>query len=147
MSRQTFITNSFFANASEESVRFVVLSLPQKTAEIKLVSENRKLNSIRLQCLHAEQEAYQVDISLLFLSNEYTQVNLHVAYIDGHTFNHDNKIKQAMLNFESFLQAAVNGEHTFYRQIAKEQKASANFLHAIEVAIASITGLAVWKKV
>ncbi len=113
MSRQTFITNSFFANASEESVRFVVLSLPQKTAEIKLVSENRKLNTIKLQCLHAAEEAYHVDVSLLFLNNEYTQVNLHVAYTDGHSFNHDNKIKQAMLNFESFLQAAINGENAF----------------------------------
>ena len=115
MSRQTFVSNTFFVNASEETTRFILLSLPKKTNEISFVSENNKLNVTRFNHQAPNQDNYQVDVSLLPMNNEYTQVNIHVGYIDGHSFTNNNTIKQVLVQFEYSIQAALRGDATFFQ--------------------------------
>jgi hypothetical protein len=147
MSRQTFVSNSFFVHASEETTRFILLSLPQKTNDIQFVSENNKINVTRFTFQPQDQENYQVDISLLPMNNEYTQVNLHIGYIDGHTFSHKSNIKQALVQFEYSIQAAIRGDISFFQPKVVEEKNSMSLLPALELIAGFISNLFLWKKV
>ncbi len=147
MSRQTFVSNSFFVHASEETTRFILFSLPQKTNAVQFVSENNKINVSRFTFQHTDQENYQVDISLLPMNNEYTQVNLHISYVDGHTFSHKSNIKQALVQFEYSVQAAIRGDISFFQPALVEEKNSMSLLPALELIAGFVGNLFLWKKI
>lgn len=147
MSRQTFVSNTFFVNASEETTRFILLSLPKKTNEISFVSENNKLNVTRFNHQAPNQDNYQVDVSLLPMNNEYTQVNIHVGYIDGHSFTNNNTIKQVLVHFEYSIQAALRGDAAFFQPPVLEERNSLSVLPFFAMIANFVTNIFMWKKV
>jgi hypothetical protein len=147
MSRQTFVSNTFFVNASEETARLIILSLPNKTNEISFVSENNKLNFTRFNHQAQNQENYQVDVSLLPMNNEYTQVNIHVGFVDGHSFSNNNTIKQVLVQFEYSIQAALRGDAAFFQPPVLEERNSLSVLPFFAMIANFVANVFMWKKV
>lgn len=147
MHRQTFISNIFFVAASDAATKAAILSLPQSIASITFMSENNKLNSLRLLYQLNETKSYQADVSLLPLNDEYTQVNLHLSYADGHAFQYDSHIRQALVNFEYLIQSELRGEVAKYQTPVNEEKTSVGLTQVLDTIAASITGLSLWKKI
>jgi hypothetical protein len=111
MPRQNFLSKASFVDASEKQTRDTILSIPAFIPAIKLIAENKSLESIKFSY---EQPArplkYHIDVSVLPLNDKYTRVSLHAAYANGQLFNGSGDIKIALHDFESAIQAALRGE-------------------------------------
>jgi hypothetical protein len=123
MPRQTFLSKEFFINSSEKHAKLSLLSLPQLVGDIKFVSENRLTKSLRFLFQNiTEKKNYQVDVSLLPLDDNYTQVNLHVSYTNEQAFVHDNSIRYALINFQDAIYAALKGDINYYKPKVEVKK-------------------------
>jgi hypothetical protein len=125
----------------------MLLTLPKKTSEILYVSENNKINITRFNFQPENKENYQVDISLLSMNNEYTQVNLHVGYCDGHVFSNKSSIKQAAMQFEYSIHATLKGDLAFFQPVIKEEQNSISLLPIFEMIAGYVSNLFLIKKI
>lgn len=138
MPRKTFVSKEFFVNARPEDVRLTLLALPQFIEDIKFVHENALLSTVRfLYQNKADQNLYRVDVSVLPLNDEYTQVNLHLSYANEQAFYKDASIRQELLHFEEAIQAALKGDHAFFAKQPEKAEATKrwrpqNFIASLE---------------
>ncbi len=146
MHRQTFVSNSFFVPASVAATKNILQLMPDSITYLQFVCESDRQQSLRYLYQPAELKNYQVDVSLLPLNTEYTQVTVHLSYADGHTFQYDSHIRQALASFEGLVQNVVNGKNPVPAYPAKEQKQTAGWVEMLSAIAASVTGLFIWKK-
>ncbi|MBD0279178.1 MAG: hypothetical protein ICV51_06185 [Flavisolibacter sp.] len=115
MPRQSFISKEFFVNVSEKDTRLSLLSLPQHIEDIKFVTQHSLTQSITFLFQNAcNKKIFRVCVSLLPLSHDCTQINLHISHSDDQLFYYDKDVEQSLLNFESAIHAALKGDTSLY---------------------------------
>ena len=145
MQRQTFISNSFFVDASVSVAKAALFTLPQKVTNVKFISESDRLHTLRFLLQLNEVKQYHVDISLLPLNDEYTQVNLHISHTDGHSFQADSHIRQALMSFKGFIVSILHGEKNI-QPMECNTNSSVGWAGIVYALTTSLTGLFAGKR-
>ena len=111
MPRQNFLTKDFFVDVSEKEARLGLLDLTQCSQHIKFIKENTLTQSFRFLYQPVDgRKHFQVDISLLPLDGNYTQVVIHLAYTNGQELCRDAGAKTVLSLFEQAVQASLRGD-------------------------------------
>ena len=147
MSRKNFISKEFFVNATEQQMQETLYDIPQFVSNIKLVNKRTPAHTVKF--LYEKEEGnlqYNVDVSLLPLDQNCTSVCLHISYINGQVFTRDSHIIHSLNNFESAIQAAVQGNLSNYQPLAPKQSKVAQFTQATMMLAASVGMLFISRK-
>lgn len=146
MPRQNFLTRESFVEASELQAKESLLSIPVFVPNIKLMAENDKLQSFKFCYQFPQKEIeYYVDVTVLALNNQYTRISLHGEHPSGKAFDNDSDMAIALHDFESAINAALNGDTSSYKPYKPKERKSKNLFQAI-TAFAASTGIIVLGK-
>jgi hypothetical protein len=147
MPRQNFLTRESFVEASENQAKESLLSVPVFVPNIKLMTENEKLQSYKF-CYQLPQKEieYYVDVTILSLNNQYTRISLHGERTNGKAFDNDTDMAIALHDFESAITAALRGDTSSYKPYKPNEKKPKNFIQAITAFAASTGIVAMGKK-
>lgn len=142
MPKQTHLSKEFFVNASEIEARQHILQLPNCIHNIKFVAEDSVKRSMKFVYERpAESPEYYnyIDVSILPLSVHQTRVRLHGSYINGNVFNKDFKIINALSNFESAVNASVQGTINEYEP--PQEKIKRSWYVGVLLILAALAGV------
>ena len=112
MSRHLHLSKEFFVNAPEQEARQFILQLPDCISNIKFVEENRVRQSMSFVYERAEEtssESNLIEVSLLPLNVYQTRITLHGSCAGQQVLQKEFKITNALSNFESAINAVVQG--------------------------------------
>jgi hypothetical protein len=138
MPRQNFLSRESFVEATEYQAKESLLSIPVFASAIKLITENKMLQSFRFLYLSPKNNAeYYIEVSVLRLNELYTRVSLHGTHVNGHAFTNDADMAIALHDFESALQAAIKGDASLYKPYQPKEKTSKRFVHMAATLAAS----------
>jgi hypothetical protein len=147
MPRQNFISKEFFVNASESEIKQTVLTIPQFVGNIKFLCENTIGAAVKFIYETPGYDLHNyVYVSLLPLNDQQTRVSLHVTYTNGQVFGKDSYISNALTNFESAIYAGLQGNLPHYRLSAPKVKPSQRLTQNMQMVLASVKILLLWKK-
>jgi hypothetical protein len=147
MPRQNFISKDFFVNSSETAAKQSLMSIPAFMPNVKFISENIIVPSLKfLYERPGDNMHHHVDVSVLPLTDDYTKITLHVAYINGHSFHNDQYVHNALYNFETAVHAAAKGSTIEYLPKEVKQNAARKLIKMASLMIASIGMFFIWKK-
>lgn len=147
MPRQNFLAKESFVNASEVLTRESILSIPVFATNIKLVAENKMLQTMRFLFEQPESEVkYLIDASVLPLNDTYTRISLHARHINGQAFQQDADMAIALHDFESAVTAALNGDTSQYQPTSRQAKNSKGLARLAFSVMASVGILMLKKK-
>jgi hypothetical protein len=111
MPRQNFLTKDFFVAVCEKEARQGLLQLTQCSQHIKFIKENTLTQSFRFLYQPVDRKRhFQIDISLLPLDGNYTQIVIHLSYTNGQELTRDAGAKTVLLLFEQAVQASLRGD-------------------------------------
>ncbi len=147
MARKSFISKEFFVNATERETADTLFEIPQFVENIKLVQKRTPAHTVKF--LYQKDEAnlqYHVDVSLLPLDQYCTSVCLHITYASGQVFTNDKNIIYSLNNFQSAIQAAVNGTLPGFEPLPQKQSRISQLLHSSMVVAASMGMLLLSRK-
>jgi hypothetical protein len=146
MPRQNFLSREAFVEANEIQARESLLSIPVFVSNIKLITENTKLQSFKF-CYQLPQKnlEYYVDVTVLPLDTQYTRISLHGEHSNGEAFDNDADMVIALHDFESAIEAALKGDVSKYHPYKPKEKKSKKFLQFSAAFVAS-AGIFVLKK-
>ena len=146
MPRQNFLSRESFVEATEIQAKESLLSIPVFVPNIKLICENTKLQSFKF-CYQLPQKntEYHVDVTLLPLDTQYTRISLHGEHSNGEAFNNDADMAIALHDFESAIEAALNGDVSTYKPYKPKEKKSKNFFQ-VTAAVAASAGIFILRK-
>lgn len=143
MPRQTYLSKEFFVPTSEADTRQHILSLPNNVGNIKFVAEDSVKQTMRFlfeRPLDNPDNYNCINVSLLPLDVHQTKITLHGSYVHGNVFYDDAEVKNALLNFESAVQAAIRGSISDFK--LQQIKSEASYKHlGIIAAVAAIAGI------
>ncbi|HEX2607151.1 MAG TPA: hypothetical protein VHK91_07215 [Flavisolibacter sp.] len=123
MPRQTFLSKESFVDANEQSTKDTLHSLSALISNIRMVSENKVIGSMKFIYEHTGKSTeYLIDVSILPLNDQYTRISLHGSYPNGHVFHSQADMAIVLHDFESAIHAALKGDLSVYKP--KEVKAS-----------------------
>jgi hypothetical protein len=146
MPRQNYLSKESFVDASEKHIKETLLSIPAFASNIKLVGENKLVESIRFSYdLPVKKMHYYINVSVLPLNEQYTRISLHATYINGQAFHSISDVNIALHDFESAIQAALKGDTSSYVPYKPKEVASKKMLHLV-VAFVSSLGVFFLKK-
>jgi len=115
MPKQTFLSQDFFINSSEDFVKEKILNLPKFFSHITFVKENTIVQSIKfLYHTAGSIKEYHIDVSILSLNKNQSKITLHCSYTNGSVFQKDPYIKNALQNFEAATKACLNNTISDY---------------------------------
>lgn len=115
MPRQTFLARESFVDAAEALTRTTLFTIPAYINYIRLVAENKKIDSVRFSYEKADKnKVYFIDVTVLPLNDQYTRVSLHATHTTGSAFYEDADMAYALHDFESAIHAAVKGDLSHY---------------------------------
>jgi hypothetical protein len=139
MPRQNFLSRESFVVASELQAKESLLSVPAFVPNIKLISENHKLQSFKFRYqLPQRNLEYHVDVTILPLDTQYTRISLHGEYSNGHAFENDADMNLALCDFESAIEAALKGDVSNYKPYKPKETKQRNFLQLTATLAASV---------
>lgn len=139
MLRQNFLSKESFVDASEKQTRDTILSVPSFAPNIKMIAENKMVESIRFSYDQPERKLqYYVDVSILPLNEQYTRISLHAAHTNGQILQNHSDVSIALHDFESAIQAALKGDVTSYKPIQPKIKSTEKFNQVLNVLTTSI---------
>lgn len=143
MPRQTYLSKEFFVNASETDVKQHILTLPDCIATIKFVAEDsvRQTMKFLFERPTESPENYNcINVSLLPLNVNQTKITLHGSYVHGSVFQDEAEVQNALLNFESAIEAAIQGSMNDFK--LQPVKSQSTYKHiGIIAAIAAAAGI------
>lgn len=146
MPRQNFLSKESFVEANEVQVKESILSLPVFASNIRLLAENKMLQTFKFSYHLPQKELeYYIDVTILPLDNQYTRISLHGRYCNGHAFGNDANMAMALHDFESAIQAAIKGDVTSYKPYQPKEKGSKKFIQLAATFMAS-AGVFILKK-
>jgi hypothetical protein len=146
MPRQNYLSRESFVDATEKQAKDSLLSIPAFAANIKLVAENKLIDSIRFTYDQPYKKLqYNVNVSVLPLNEKYTRISLHATYSNGQAFQSESDINIALHDFESAIQAALKGDVSSYKPYQPKETVSRKFVHFM-IAFGSSIGLFFLKK-
>jgi len=145
MPRQNFLSSDFFVMANERNAKQALMNIPDHVPEIKLLKENKLLNSMRFLYVHPQKELHNyIDVSVLPLDDQYIRFCLHASYTNGQAFYTDPDISNALHNFEKAVNAAIKNDYSYLRQEKKEVPRKSSYL--VNGFFSMIGLLFLWKK-
>jgi len=146
MPRQNFLSRESFVIASENQAKESLLSVPVFVPNIKLITENEKLQSFKFRYqLPQKNLEYHVDVTILPLDTQYTRICLHAEYSNGQAFEFDQDMALALSDFQSAIDAAVKGDVSNYKPYKPKERKQRNFLQLTATLAASV-GVVVLRK-
>ncbi len=138
MPRQNFLSRESFVQATELQAKESLLSVPVFAPNIKLVEENRKLQSFKFRYQIPQKSLeYHVDVTILPLDTQYTRISLHSTHCNGQSFDNDVDMKIALSDFEAAIHAALKGDVSCYHPYKPKEKKSNKFLQNVASVVAS----------
>ena len=139
MPRQNFLSRETFVDSTEQQVRHSVLSVPAFAPNISLVAENRMIESYKFNYTHPiKQQIYHINVSVLPLNEKYIRISLHATNSTGQAFHKDADMNMALHDFESAIQAAIQGDTSLYKPYQPKAKASRKWLQVVQAFVASL---------
>jgi hypothetical protein len=139
MPRQNFLSRESFVDASEKQVKDSILSIPAFATNIRLIAENKMIESIRFSYHLAVKEIeYLVDVSIHPLNEKYTRVSLHGRHASGQAFTNNSDMAIALHDFESAIMAALKGDVTLYKPYIPKTGNSRKVLQVAATVVASL---------
>jgi hypothetical protein len=139
MSRQNFLSRESFVEASENQAKESLLSVPVFVPNIKLISENEKLQLFKFRYqLPQKNLEYHVDVTILPLDTQYTRISLHGEHSNGEAFENDADMALALHDFESAIEAALKGDVSTYKPYQPKERKQKNFLQFTATVAASV---------
>lgn len=146
MARQNFLSRESFVEATEIQAKESLLSIPVFAPNIKLIEENANLQQYRFRYQIPQKNVeYHVNVTLLPLDTQFTRISLHGTHANGESFDNDSEMMIALHDFESAIQAALNGNASAYRPYQPYEKKSRKFLQLAATVVAS-AGIFILKK-
>lgn len=146
MPRQNFLSRESFVVASEKQAKESLLSVPVFVSNIKLISENDKLQSFKFRYqLPQKNLEYHVDVTILPLDTQYTRISLHGEHSNGEAFENDSDMALALHDFESAIEAALKGDVSTYQPYKPKERKQKNFLQ-ITATVAASAGIFILRK-
>jgi hypothetical protein len=139
MPRQNFLSRESFVDASEKQVKDSILSIPAFATNIRLIAENKMIESIRFSYHLAVKEIeYVIDVSIHPLNEKYTRVSLHGRHSSGQSFTNNADMAIALHDFESAIMAAIKGDVTLYKPYVPKTGNSRKVLQVAATLVASL---------
>ena len=146
MPRQNFLSREAFVEATEIQARESLLSIPVFVPNIKLIAENKKLQSFKFRYqLPQKNLEYHVDVTLLPLDTQFTRVSFHGEHSNGEAFDDDADMVHALHDFESAVGAALKGDVSNYQPYKPKEKKQRKFLQ-LTAAFAASAGIFILRK-
>jgi hypothetical protein len=146
MPRQNFLSRESFVVASENQAKESLLSVPVFVPNIKLITENHKLQSFKFRYqLPQKNLEYHVDVTILRLDTQYTRICLHAEHSNGQAFEYDEDMALALKDFQSAIDAALKGDVSNYKPYKPKERKQRNFLKLTATLAASV-GVVVLKR-
>ena len=147
MTRKNFISKEFFVNATEQQTHETLFDIPRFIGNIKLVNKHTAAHTVKfLYERETDNLYYHVDVSLLPLDQHCTSVCLHISYTNGQVFTKDSNIIHSLNDFESTIQAALQGSLASYQPLPQKRPKMAQFAHASMMVAASVSMLFISRK-
>jgi hypothetical protein len=116
MPRQNFLSRESFVDASEKQAKDSLLSIPAFAPNIKLVAENKMIETIRFSYeLPVKHTIYFIDVTVMPLNEQYIRISLHGRHANGQAFHNDSDMAIALHDFESAIQAALKEDVSLYK--------------------------------
>jgi hypothetical protein len=146
MPRQTFLSRESFVDATEKQTKETLFSIPAYVSNIRLVAENKIIESYKFSYEQAEKKLeYVIDVSILPLNDQYTRISLHASHTNGHAFYEDADMAFALHDFESAIHAALKGDLAHYKPTGQKIK-QANVWAQFITVCKSFTSELIFKK-
>lgn len=147
MSRKNYLNKETFIAVSQQQAKDAVMSIPSFVTNIRLVSENRIMESVRFSYEDPQvNEVYLIDIKVLPLNDQYIRISLHGTYTNGQIFSDDRNMAIALHDFESAIDAAVKGDVSAYCPRQPKVNTSRKLAQMVSSAAASVGVLLMKKK-
>src|SRR4051794_9356875 len=116
MPRQNFLSRESFVDASEKQAKDSLLSIPAFASNIRLIAENKMIESIRFSYdLAVKEIQYFIDVSVMPLNEKYTRISLHGRLKGGQALTSTTDLAIALHDFESAVMAALKGDVSSYK--------------------------------
>ncbi|HZF66100.1 MAG TPA: hypothetical protein VEY32_06375 [Flavisolibacter sp.] len=142
MPRQTYVSKEFFVNAPEAETKQRILELPNCVSNIKFIAEDQVRHSMKFLYERAEndpQHLNYIQVSLLPLSVDQTRIALHGSNVNGSMLYNDAQVTNALINFETAIQAAVKGTiESFQPKHVRLTRRQKSFSIALAVALLAV---------
>ena len=123
MPRQTFLSRESFVDATEKTTKETLYTLPEYVSNIKMLSENKLIDSVKFLYEQAEKKPdVHITVSVLPLNDQYTRISLNASYANGHTFYEDAGLSFALHSIESSIHAALKGDLAYFNPAIPRQK-------------------------
>lgn len=146
MPRQNFLSREAFVEATEIQARESLLSIPVFVPNIKLISENTRLQSFKFRYqLPQKNLEYHVDVTVLRLDTQFTRISFHGEHSNGEAFDNDADMVLALHDFKSAIEAALKGDVSNYQPYKPKEKKPRKFLQ-MTAAFAASAGIFVLRK-
>lgn len=128
MPRQTFLSRESFLESSEKRTREVLTLLSEHAANISFVADNRLTGGLRFCYVsRSRNAAYNIDVSVLPLNDQYTRLCLHASHTNEEAFYENPDMAYALHDMEAGIQAMVGGDFSYFRQKENIPVASRSF--------------------
>jgi hypothetical protein len=138
MPRQNFLSRESFIEASEIQAKESLLSVPVFVPNIKLISENEKLQSFKFRYQIPQKNLeYHVDVTIRQLDTQFIRICLHGEHSNGEAFDFDAEMATALHDFQAAFEAALKGDVSSYQPYKAKEKKSIQFTATV-VATAGI---------
>jgi hypothetical protein len=139
MSRQNFLCRESFIDATEKQAKDTVLSIPAFAPNIRLIAENKMIESIRFSYdLPVKNQKFHIDVSIQPLNEQYTRISLHGRHTNGQSFSNKTDMAIALHDFESAVQAALKGDVSSYKPYEPKVTHSKKFMQYTTALVASV---------
>jgi hypothetical protein len=132
MPRQNFVSRNFFVPATEKQAVETIKAIPHFVSYLEETGIAAIGRSFRFRSTFGgQEESLYVDVSLLRLDHEFTQVGLHASFLSGKVIG-KNPFPEALLqNFEQALLASLKGDVSLFRPLAPEPSFSHRVLQYV----------------
>ena len=139
MPRQNFLSKESFVDATEKQTKDSIMSIPAFAPNIKLIAENKMIESIRFSYELAVKEIeYYIDVSIHPLNEKYTRVSLNGRHASGQSFHNNTDMAIALHDFESAILAALKGDVSQYKPYVPKPGNSRKMMQAAATVVASL---------
>lgn len=147
MSRQNFLSRESFIDATEKQAKDTVLSIPAFAPNIRLIAENKMIESIRFSYdLPIKNQQFYIDVSIQPLNEKYTRISLHGRHTNGQSFSNKTDMAIALHDFESAVQAALKGDVSSYKPYEPKVTQSKKLMQYTTALVASVGVIFLKKK-
>lgn len=146
MPRQNFITSESFVDSSIHQVKDSILSIPAFVSNIRLLADNKVIESIRFSYeVPLKEHAYHINVSIQPLDDRYTRISLHASYANGKLLQGSNEISSVLNDFQSAILASLKGDTTIYKPFIPKESYKGNMVKTV-LAFATTIGVIILKK-